>query len=235
MADPDRALTDLELERWLADDLPAARTALATAVDRARLDELRAEHAAFLAGIDIGDEVRAIRRRAGGPARRAVRPWWIAGGALAAAAAVAVVVLRPAPGPDDDLRAKGGVGLVIHVAADGTSRAVTRDGAVHPGDRIRFAVSAPGTGHVAVIGIDAAGAATVYYPYGGVRSAALAAGDGGVLPGAIALDAALGDEAIYAVYAARPFALDAALFAALRGGATPPGTATARVVIHRQK
>jgi hypothetical protein len=235
MADPERALGDLELERWLADDLPAARIAAATAADRARLDELRAEHAAFLAGVDVGGEVRAIRRRAGAPARRVARPWWIAGGALAAAAALAVVVLRPAPGPDDDLRAKGGVGLVIHVAADGTSRAVTRDGAVHPGDRIRFQVSAPGPGHVAVVGVDAAGVATVYHPYGGSRSAALPAGDGGVLPGAIALDAALGDEAIYAVYAAHPFALDAGLFAALRGGAGPPGTATARVVLHRQK
>ena len=102
----DRRLTDLELERWLADDLPEARRGAASDADRRRLDELRAEHAALLGAVDVGAELRAIEQRiarAAPPPRRFARWTWLAsGGALAAAAAVALlVVLRPGGGPDD--------------------------------------------------------------------------------------------------------------------------------------
>jgi hypothetical protein len=57
-----------------------------------------------------------------------------------------------------------------------------------------------------------------------------------VLPGAIELDAAEGDEQVYAVYGEQPFALDAALVSALRGGGSGvPGVAVARVLLHRTR
>src|SRR5204863_72309 len=77
--------------------------------------------------------------------------------------------------------------------------------------------------YVAVVGIDGSGAATAYYPFGSREPAAIAPGGDAVLPGAIALDAAPGDERFYAVFAERPFAIDAALFAGLRGEHTRAG------------
>jgi hypothetical protein len=242
----DRALTDLELERWLAGDLPDERTRAATADDRARLDELRAEHAGWLASVDVGDELRAIRRRAGAlPGRRVPRRIWLVSGGALAAAALAIVVVRlprsPEPEPDD-VRVKGGsVGLVVHVATGAGSRAIADEGAVHAGDRIRFEVSAPRAGYVAVIGLAPSGTSTVYYPFGGVGPARLDAGGGPVLPGAIELDAAEGDEQILAVYGEQPFALDAGLVSSLRGGVLRgggpgvPGVAVARVLLHKTK
>ena len=235
----ERALTDLELERWLADDLPDERTRAATAADRARLDELRREHAALLAAIDVGDEVRAIRRRAVATPGRLVtrRAWLVSGGVVAAAAVAVVVVLRGRPAEPDDLRPKGDtIGLVVHVATAGGSRPVAGDGTVRVGDRIRFEVSVPRPGYVAVIGVDRSGTSTVYYPFGGAAPARVDAGAGAVLPGAVELDATEGDEAIYAAYSEHRFALGDALVAALRGGGNGvPGVAVARVLLHKTK
>jgi hypothetical protein len=241
----DRTLTDLELERWLAEDLPAERARAATAADRARLEELRGEHAAFLASVDVGAEIRAIGQRVARAARAGQEPriatrrtWLVSGGALAAAALVIVLALRGRrPDPDDDLRPKGGsIGLVIHVATGSGSQPIAGADPVHPGDRIRFEVSVPGPGYLAVVGIDSSGTATVYYPFGGTAPAKIDAGAGAVLPGGVELDATLGDEQIYAVYAAQTFALDDALFAGLRGsGPGRPVFATARVVLHKLK
>lgn len=236
-----RRLTDLELERWLAEDLPAARRESATEADRRRLDELRTEHAALLDGLDIGAELRAIDQRVAraAPARRAVRwPWLVSGGLFAAAAAAALlVVLRPSPGPgsDDDRRFKGGeVTLMVYAADAAGSRRLATGDTVVPGDEIRFDVMVPAAGYIAVVGIDGTGATTVYYPYGGSAPAAIDPGTAGVLPGAIALDAAPGDERFYAVFAERPFVIDAALFAGLRSGHPPAGAATAEVVLQKK-
>lgn len=264
----DRELTDLELERWLAGDLPEPRRARATAADQARLDELRAHHAAWLATVDVASELQAISARratlAGpsGPARSrpAAWRWALSGGALAAAAAVAVVLVARPDGRDDELRTSGSagpgssrdlgddssglrskgasVGLVVHAAAGSDSPAASRRLAsgdtVRPGDRLRFDVTVSGPGYLAIVGIDGAGAATVYYPFGASAPAAIAPRSAGVLPGAIALDAAPGDERFYAVYGEQPFAIDAALFAGLRDGRGLAGLATAAVVLHKQ-
>ena len=57
---------------------------------------------------------------------------------------------------------------------------------------------------------------------------------GGLLPGAIALDASQGDERFFAVYALQPFALDA-IVPAIRGGiALPPGVSSAEVLLHKR-
>jgi hypothetical protein len=235
----DRRLTDLELERWLAEELPEARRRTATEADRGRLDELRAEHAALLGSIDVGGELRAIDQRiarsAPAPRRFARWTWLASGGALAAAAAVAlVVVLRP-PGPDDDRRFKGDdVALVVYAANGAGSRRLATGDTVQPGDEIRFDVLVAARGYVAVVGIDGTGASTVYYPYGGSEPAAIEPRTDGLLPGAIALDAAPGDERIYAVFARRPFAIGAELFAGLRGERKLAGVATAEVVLHKK-
>jgi hypothetical protein len=240
----DRELSDVELERLLAADLPPRRAReleqRATDADRARLAELRAEHAAYLASVDVAAEVRGIAQRVARMAP-AVRPrawlrWAISGGALAAAvAALLVVMLRPGQPPDDDITIKGDeIALVVHAASDSGSRPLQSGDTVAPGTRIRFEVAAPRAGHVAVIGLDGAGATTVYYPYGGRAPAAYDPAAGRLLPGAIALDATPGDERFTAVYARAPFALDAGVAAIRARTALPGGVAAAEVVLHKK-
>jgi hypothetical protein len=239
----DRSLTDLELERWLAEDLPEARRRTATAADRRRLDELRAEHAALLGTLDLGAELRAIDRRLAGaapaPRRWSGWRWALSGGALAAVAVIVVLVaLRPGRVPSipgEDLHLKGdGVTLILHAASAAGSHRLAPGDTVRPGDRLRFEVGVPGRGYVAVVGIDGTGATTVHYPPGGHAPVAIDPRSDGVLPGAIELDAAPGDERFYAVYAERPFALGAALFAALRGEHGLDEVTTAEVVLNKK-
>ena len=249
----DRALTDLELERWLAGALPDERTRRASAADRARLEELRAEHAALLAGSDVAAEVAAIERRVARAApgrRRLAGWWWAAGGALAAAAALVIVIQRHLVEPNDeeimspairtsphhwDLNPKGdAIGLMIHVADPAGSHRVATGDTVRPGDRLRFELSVAKPGYVAVIGIDGAGAVAVYYPVGGRAPAPFAPRDGGVLPGAIELDGTPGDEQFVAIYAEQPFLLDAALLAAVQATRPVAGVTTASVRLRKK-
>lgn len=238
----ERTLTDLELERALADDLPASRLASATPADRVRLDELRAEHAAFLAQIDVAAEVRAIGRRAEQltpeAPRKKLAAWWrwaMTGGVLAAAAATLLLVLhRRDPGgqgiDDDDLRTKGsGITLVIHTP----TRELATGDAVAPGEKIRFEIGAPARGYVAVFGVDGAGATTIYYPFGATAPGLYDPAATRLLPGAIELDAIAGTERFYAVYAAQPFAIDAVAHALVEKRSVA-GVSSAEVVLKKR-
>src|SRR5687767_4477125 len=106
----DRKLTDLELERHLAGDLPEARFATATDADRARLGELRAESEAFLRSVDVDMEVKRIHQRVERmtPEKRSWLRWFVPASALAAAAAVILVVIRRGGDeggrPDDEIQ-----------------------------------------------------------------------------------------------------------------------------------
>lgn len=240
----ERKFTDLELERLLANDLPAARAseieATATLADRARLDELRAESQAFLEQVDVAAEVRAIGRRMEQvtPAPRGLARWWkwvASGGALVAAtAAIVFVVTRPGPdrprSSDDDLQVKGDeITLIVHTP----QRRLASGDTVRPGDRLRFEISAAEPGYLAVIGIDGTGAPTVYYPERGTGPAAIEVRGSQLLPGAIELDATPGDETFHAVFARRPFTLEAVL-PALQSGKAVPGVQASRVVLRKQ-
>ncbi|MBA3456199.1 MAG: DUF4384 domain-containing protein [Deltaproteobacteria bacterium] len=236
----DRAVTDVELERLLAEDLPAARVSeiesKATTADRARLDELRAENQAFLAHVDVAAEVRAIGRRMEklAPEPRKLATWWrwmFAGGALAAAAAaLLIIVRRPDQTVEDDIGVKGGdVALIIHTE----HRQLASGDTVQPGERIRFEINAGRRGYVAIIGIDGAGAQTVYFPFNGTQPAAIDPSVDRILPGAVKLDATPGDERFFALYSEQPFILDTVL-PALRGAKLPAGVASAEVVLHKQ-
>jgi hypothetical protein len=239
----DRAFTDLELERFLSEDLPAARMAevesKATTADRTRLEELRTETAAFLASVDVGAEVRAIGRRMEKMEKLAPEPkrmasWWrwvFAGGALAAAAAALLLIVRRDDKPvEDDIGVKGGdVTLIIHTEA----RRLASGDTVQPGEKIRFEINAGRRGYVAIVGIDGAGAQTVYFPFQGTEPAAVDPTVATILPGAVKLDATPGDEKFYALYSEHPFLLDAVL-PSLHGAKLPPGVASAEVVLKKQ-
>lgn len=203
MADDDRRLTDVELERHLAGDLSAARYAEATDGDRARLVELQAEADAFLRSVDVDHEVRRIQQRMPDMPKRSWLRWVAPGFALAAAAAIAVMVLRPKP-HEDDIRLKGGdVALIVHRATSGVSERLDDGDTVAPGDRIRFEVDAPRKGFVALVGTDGTGKQTVYY-----KDVAYTP-ENRLLPDAIQLDATPGDEHFTLLFSTQPFDVDA--------------------------
>jgi hypothetical protein len=206
----DRKLTDLELERELAGDLPAARMAEATDADRARLGELRAESEAFLRSVDVDMEVKRIQQRVERAKPEKAPAWWrflVPAGALAAAAAVFLIFFRKAgetPKPGDDVILKGdGVALIIHLATSGQSQQLGDGDNVKPGDRIRFEVDAAKPGYVAIFGVDGTGKVTLYYPDG--PNAAKYNPEDRLMPGAIQLDATPGDERFMLFYSPRPF------------------------------
>lgn len=238
----ERRFTDLELERQLAGDLPADRSfdATATDADRARLAELRTEHAAFLASVDLGNEVRRIEQRVArqAPARTSWWKWLAPASALAAAAVVVIVLVRrggeptPTP-PDDDFQVKGDeIALVIHVATPDGSRRLASGDEVKPGDKLRFEVNAAKPGYLAIVGIDGSGTLTVYHPGNGTGPMAFDPA-ARLLPGAIALDATPGDEQFYALYSARPFAFDTVLPLVEENSPLPPAISKAEVVLHK--
>ncbi len=246
----ERQLTDLELERWIAGDVPAARAAeleaKATDADRARREELAAEHAAFLGTVDVDAEVRAIGKRmtrmenAEAEAKPA-QSWWrwiFTGGALAAAAAALIIFVGrrdPEAPTDDDIGIKGdSITLVVHAASESGSRTLASGDTIDPGTRIRFEVGAPRSGFVTVIGFDARGATTVYYPYGGAQAAAYDPKTGGLLPGAIAVDATPGAEKYFAVFSEQPFSVESVAAGVQGKGAFPQGISHAQVVLEKR-
>jgi Putative zinc-finger len=147
-------------------------------------------------------------RRAG---RRALL--WSAG-AVAAAAAL-VLAFQPAA----VVRSKGpvaSVGMYVQHGPD-VRRALPGEG-VAPGDSVRFVYSSREPGYLAILSLDGAGVATVYFPQGTEMFAVPAAQDA-PLPLATRLDAVLGDETVLALFCASPRALEP-LRAALQASAT---------------
>lgn len=206
MADDDRKLTDIELERHIAGDLSAARYAEAADGDRARLVELQAEADAFLRSVDVNNEVRRIQQRMperGAAPKKSWLRWFVPAMGLALAAAIAAIVVRPKD-DGDDIRLKGGdVSLVVHRATSGVSERLDDGDTVAPGTRIRFEVDAPRAGYVTIIGVDGAGKQTVYFE--NVRYTP----EDRLIPGALELDATPGDERFTLLFSSTKFDIKA--------------------------
>jgi len=229
----ERKLTDLEIERHLAGDLPEARFAEASDADRARLAELRTESEAFLRSVDVDMEVKRIQQRVerAKPEKRAWWRWVFPTSALAAAAAILLVFLRRGDHPgtqDDDIQLKGGeVTLIVHKAVAGsTSQELESGDTVSAGDRLRFEIDAPKPGYYAVVGIDGSGNLTVYYPDG--ATAAKYTPEDRLVPGAIQLDATPGDEHFIVVYALKSFSTS------ILKKPLPANLSQAEVVLHKK-
>jgi hypothetical protein len=133
--------------------------------------------------------------------------WRSAAPLLAAAAALALAIGQPwqlwgpfAKESSNGTRIKGGGTHLTWVVRRG-ERVFTGhpDLELHAGDALRFSVSAREPVYVALIGLDAAGGWSVYHPEQD-SLARLEAGNEQPLPVAIELDAAPGDERLYAVF-----------------------------------
>lgn len=159
-------------------------------------------------------ELRAV------PLRRRSRPIrLIAAGAGLAAAASVLLVLRPSVMRE---RSKGsGFALGMYVQHGGEVRRAGSGEEVAPGDAVRFAVTAPADGYVAVLSLDAQGRASIYYP-AGPRAAPVSAGSDLALPLGTRLDATVGEERIVGLFCASPVELEPLRAALERGGSAVP-------------
>jgi len=140
--------------------------------------------------------------------------WVLAWPALAATALAAIVLVvwlgkREQSAPvvqqdDGDIRMKGVLAFQVFASRRDEVFAVHDATKLAAGDKIRFVVGAGAARpYLLVASVDGAGNATIYYPYGGVRSGPAPAAPS-ELPGSIVLDAAPGPERVFALASAQP-------------------------------
>jgi hypothetical protein len=136
--------------------------------------------------------------------RRAGRRTLAWGAGALAVAAASVLAFQPTLG----VRSKGApasVGMYVQHGQD-VRRALPGEG-VAPGDSVRFVYSSREPSYLAILSLDGAGVATVYFPQG-AEMVALPAAQDALLPLATQLDSVLGDETVLALFCRSPHALE---------------------------
>ena len=217
------APSELTLDRYVSDELSSderarveawllAHPEMKAAVETRRRFPAGLDSERVFARIEAGVERAA---RASEPRRE---PWWrrllspaFLGTAVLAAAAV-LIVARPwsgAPtngdGPDE-LRVKGGFGFLVHRKTEAGSEALVSGDEAREGDELRFEIDLPETREVMIIDQDPSGALSQAWPLTGLARSEAVEPSPRELPGAVALDDALGDEWLHAVACPAPFA-----------------------------
>jgi hypothetical protein len=211
-ARPEGCLSDLLLDRILANECtPEARDGASEHMDRceachARFEALSKERDAFAEREPAFADAFAAPRRDARPRR--LRATWAASAAALAMAAAALLVLRPKPPADaGSTRMKGSSRIGFYVKR-GEAVTLGAPGArVQPGDAVRFVYSATEERHLAVLSLDGARRASVYYPAGPTAERVEPAVDR-ALPSSTVLDATLGQETVYALFCKRPVELE---------------------------
>jgi len=197
-------LSALRLDRWMMGELDATEAeTVGTHVSSC------ATCSTAVAGMrGVREEVRALplppaldRRPA---PRRRLATGAVAGFGLALAASL-VLVLRAPPATE---RIKGpGLGLAMYVQHGTEVRRAGPGETVSPGDSVRFAVTTPAPAYVAVLSVDPAGKASVYFPQG-AHAAQVPAGSEVPLPLGTRLDATTGEERLLGLFCASPVELE---------------------------
>jgi Putative zinc-finger len=200
----------LEDARWQA-CLSAFR------LDRFRLGELSAEEcrevethlgecARCRAAAEVLSSAEAEYRASATPLRRpprAVRRTLAWGTGAAALAAALLLALQPT-----GVRSKGArVSVGMYVQHGQAVRRALSGETVVPGDSVRFAYSSREPRELAILSVDGAGVATVYFP-DGPETVSVPAAEDAALPLATQLDGVLGEERVVALFCERPRALE---------------------------
>jgi len=210
-------LSALRLDRWMMGELDAAEAeSTGTHVSSC------AACSTALAGMrGVREEVRALPLpiALGRPApRRRVPGAAVAVLGLALAASL-VLVLRSPPAPE---RSKGsGLALTMYVQHGNEVRRAAPGEHVAPGDAVRFAVSTPTAAYVAVLSLDPAGKASVYFPQA-ARAAQVPAGTEVPLPLGTRLDATTGEERLLGIFCGSAVELEPIRVAFERGQDAAP-------------
>jgi hypothetical protein len=199
-----RRLSDLQLERYLAEALsPAERTAVEATLaqsspDAEALQALKASTAALFVTAPPAAFVEKVM-----PTRRA--PWrgWLGALSALAAAAALLLVVRTQQQDDDDTRVKGGVGWHVTVSGMGGTRTLQLGAQVNPGETLSFQVATDKPVFVAVIS-HAPDGWWVYAPATGNQAVKVERGLTLLQDGA-RLDETEGDETLYLASSEQPF------------------------------
>ncbi|XYH94073.1 zf-HC2 domain-containing protein [Sorangium sp. So ce1128] len=232
----------------------------------ARFVALEAERAAFLAAPPplrlppraVAPAVPAAPRAVAPAVRRLrARALFPAVAATLGAAAVLALVLRTRPpagstgdaGPTGDdrgarvaqaeqgTRTKGGDGRIGFYVARGEGVVPGGPGeVVHPGDRLQFTYSAAEAGYFALLSVDGARKASIYFP-AGPAAAPIQPGEEVPLPSSVVLDETLGAEILYGLFCGAPVDLEpfrAALESAPERPPAPAGCRVDRVLIDKR-
>jgi anti-sigma factor RsiW len=242
-----RCISDLRFDRMFAGELGDEETRAidahltSCATCRARREEIAQAQAAG-AGT-LAAEAGALHARATGGRRKpraAIASGALALVALAAGVWLAVAPARPPADPgepgEQPLRFKGGHGFGFYVQR---GAAVYRGGPgerLLAGDRLRFVARTREPRYLAVLSLDGAQRATVYFP-SGARAAELAPGEvEQALPASVQLDDVLGPERLYALFCVEPLALEplrSALAQQRHAFAAPAGCELERLLVHK--
>ena len=145
--------------------------------------------------------------------------------AALAAVVAGIFVLRPRPEDGAGTRTKGKPTIGFYVEHAGMVRAGAAGEIVVPGDALEFTASSERAGWLAIVSIDAAKNASVYYP-AEADAAPVTPGRDQVLPLSVILDGVLGAERIYGVFCDRPFPVAQAKSIAADGAPLPAGCVT---------
>ena len=201
----------LALDRYLAGELEAARAAQleshAEQCTRCRLllDEQRRAAAAFSPQLPAAVAERVRDRARGRALPRPARQPWAAAAAGMAVLWLAIVSRQPAAEVGE--REKGGMRVTFYVLHDGKVRPGIDGERLHPGDAIEFAYTSERDAYLAIVSIDGERKASAYYDSSG-HAAAIRPAHRALLDRSTVLDAALGRELVYALFCARPIAVD---------------------------
>ena len=228
-----RRLTDLQLERYLAEALsPAERAAVdqlltQSATDAEALRLLRASTAALFVTQPPAAFVEKVM-----PTRRSPwRTWLGALSAVAAAAALLLVVFR-APKEDPELGVKGGVGWHVTATSRAGTRTLMEQTLVAPGETLSFQVATDRRIYVAVVS-HAPDGWWVYAPSKGIEALRVERGLT-LLPEGAQLDETVGNETLYLISSDEPFE-PTRIRDALKNGLTPQGLTLEPMAIVKQR
>lgn len=245
-------VSDLTWDRLHAgqlDDALADRArghAAACASCEARRAQLAAAHERFASApppLRAAHPMRALRAAVATHRWRTVAPALV----LALAAAVAIVLAWPRRGAlgttvaHGDHRAatryKGGFAVTAFAGRDGDAVPLGAGDPIFPADRLQLSYSAERAGHLAVLSIDGAERASVYFPTDSATTWPAPAGHHITLPASTELDDVLGNERLWIVFCDRAQSLAPLVGLLTDGGvaAQPPeGCEVQRIGLTKQ-
>jgi hypothetical protein len=203
-----RRLTDLQLERYLAQALPPAdhetvqRTLTESPDDQAALRELEASTAALMTSLPPAAFIARVS-----PAKKPRFSWWYGLLGAAVAAGLGAVVLNRPP-VEDEVMTKGGHAWRITVVHGSKGLTATPDRPLHPDDQLVFELTSSRQAFAAVIS-HAPDGFQVYSPRDQPVAEQVSRGLS-VLHDGAELDDTLGREVVYLLYSTQRFDVDAA-------------------------